>query len=327
MGGFPTAAAEEAGPGGDGRPRHNILGRCLATARRTLGHYRRVARNRLDGAARRLRISAARAVCVYRLDPRNIGDLKCGPRQYFDSLKSFQEIDIFEFQEMGVGVDAKVVIAGGGGMLANDFCARGLERMAAGRGTTLICWGAGHNAHGSDRIGRIDLLDRFDLVGLRDYGHGYDWVPCVSCMDPAFDRPYPIEHEVAIYEHHTYRFSDVAPSVPRLSNDCPDFGKVLAFLGSAETVVTTSYHGAYWATLLGRKVVVADPFSSKFGGFKHPPVICSSEDWRRAVPRARAYPESLAECRVANLAFADKVDEAIARHGRGRLSGGRRRGS
>lgn len=37
-----------------------------------------------------------------------------------------------------------------------------------------------------------------------------------------------------------------------------DFNETVAFLGSSEVVLTTSYHGLYWATLLGRKVVVLE---------------------------------------------------------------------
>jgi len=67
-------------------------------------------------------------------------------------------------------------------------------------------------------------------------------------------------------------------------------------------VVTNSYHGAYWATLLGRRVV-AIPNMSKMYRFKHAPVIGRAQDWRKLAALAVAYPEALAECRAANLAF------------------------
>ena len=46
-----------------------------------------------------------------------------------------------------------------------------------------------------------------------------------------------------------------------------DENKTIEFIGSGDVVVTNSYHGAYWATLLG-KVVVAFPWASKFYGLK-----------------------------------------------------------
>jgi exopolysaccharide biosynthesis predicted pyruvyltransferase EpsI len=90
---------------------------------------------------------------------------------------------------------------------------------------------------------------------------------------------------------------------------------VIAFLGSAETVVTNSYHGAYWATLLGRRVVVVDPFSTKFFFLKHRPVIAALQDYTKAISRTRIYPESLSECREANLNFSVKVKNLLSARG------------
>jgi hypothetical protein len=289
--------------------------------RQLVGPLRRLAKSlrRPIDVIRRGQIASASMLCISRWDRHNIGDIKAAPREYFDFLRDFKHIDIKEdFGRHNVDLASKLVVVGGGGIL---YFNREMERLGASRGSTLICWGAGHNTHGSDQIGRIDLLDRFALVGIRDFGYGYEWVPCVSCMDPAFDRAYPIAHDVVIYEHRWFSGFDNDASIPRLNNSCTHFGKVIAFLGSAETVVTTSYHGAYWATLLGRKALVVDPFSTKFYGFKHRPVLCSSAEWRHALERACVYPEALAECRAANQAFAERVAEVVECHRRNRAHG------
>jgi hypothetical protein len=299
--------------------------RDLFGARTILGRYRRKIRDEFGETVRRLRLAAAPLVCIFRRDEHNIGDIMSAPRNYFGFLRQAAHVEIRDYLQKDPDISNKVAVIGGGGIFVFR---EEMARVAASRGSTLICWGVGHNTHGADRIDRIDLLERFALVGLRDYGYtfGHEWVPCVSCMTPIFDRPFAIEHDVVIYEHHEFGFGDADPSIPRLSNDCMDFDKVIAFLGSAETVVTTSYHGAYWATLLGRKAVVADPFSSKFQGYKHRPAFCTSADWREALPRARAYPEALAECREANVAFADKVAEVVDQHTRRPWrTGGRRK--
>lgn len=303
---------------GGGSPREagsqtGLLGRGFSTARSAIGDYRRGARNWLGETMHRVKLSMAPTLCISRIDRSNIGDMKAAPREYFGFLRESTHMDIHEYIYFDPRLASKVVVVGGGGIFV--FPAE-IGRIVTSRGATLICWGAGHNTHGSSQIGRIDMLDRFQLVGTRDYGYGYEWVPCASCMDPAFDRDYPIEHDVVIYDHQHYPFRGGDPSIPRLSNACTDFGQVIAFLGSAETVVTTSYHGAYWATLLGRRAVVVDPFSSKFYGFRHAPVLSSAEDWRRAVEEARSYPAALSECRAANQAFAEKVYEVIERQGR-----------
>ena len=109
---------------------------------------------------------------------------------------------------------------------------------------------------------------------------------------------------------------------------------MLEFLGSSEVVVTSAYHGLYWATLLGRKVVVANMFSSKFAAFPFPPALLDDTDagvdasaiinangandvgdaLERAIARARAYPHALRECRDANTRFFGRVQELLAQH-------------
>jgi hypothetical protein len=86
-----------------------------------------------------------------------------------------------------------------------------------------------------------------------------------------------------------------------------DEARIFAWLGSSETVVTNSYHGAYWATLFGRKVIVVNAYSGKFTHF-HPsmqPPVVEAKDWRTAKPVS---PEgALALCRIASLKFYEKV--------------------
>ena len=48
------------------------------------------------------------------------------------------------------------------------------------------------------------------------------------------------------------------------------FEDVVAFLGSGAVIVTNSYHGAYWATLLGRPTVLWNPWCSEILLLKYP---------------------------------------------------------
>jgi hypothetical protein len=287
----------------------------LSAAGRALVHAPRRALTLARETIRQLRIRSAPELSIYRIDPENLGDLKSAPAAYFDFLAGMYPLDLYEYCSSGVELDRKLVVLGGGGVFVLE---KELQSLAASPSTTLICWGAGHNTHGDHRIGRVGLLDRFALVGIRDHGQGYEWVPCASCMDPAFDRSDPVEHDVVIYDHRHYRVGEEDPSIPRMSNSCADFDAVIRFLGSAATVLTSTYHGAYWATLLGRQVIVVDPFSSKFFGLKHPPVMTSSNEWRDALGRVRSYPEALDECRSANRSFAEKAFEVIEGHRRTR---------
>ena len=86
--------------------------------------------------------------------------------------------------------------------------------------------------------------------------------------------------------------------------------QILTFLGSAETVVTNTYHGVYWATLLGRKVVCI-PWGTKFSMFKHPPTFANETNWHEKIEEAKSYPRALKECRTANTDFFADVKKLI----------------
>ena len=153
-------------------------------------------------------------------------------------------------------------------------------------------------------------LEAFDLIGLRDYGTQYHWVPCASCMLDVLDvLPRDVEHEIVIYEHK--RIPIQIEGFPKQTNDGNDIEGVCKFLSSSDIVITNSYHGAYWATLLGKRVFVV-PNMSKMYRLKHAPVIGHAEDWKRLVGLTRSYPEALEECRSANIEFSKLVQEVLA---------------
>ena len=196
----------------------------------------------------------------------------------------------------------------------NEFVrifAKAQQEILTNKGPKIL-WGAGHN----QRTNKKEPLDwpkwmsKFDLIGVRDYMQGYDWVPCSSCMHPAFDKQYEVTNKIIWFEHkkQLIKGGDFGPTpIPRVVNSGQNFEQTIALLGSAETVVTNSYHGVYWATLLGRKVVCVDPWTSKFFNFKHMPVLAKSRDWENKLNEAASYPHALQECREANINFWEKV--------------------
>lgn len=245
------------------------------------------------------------ATTVYRVDETNVGDAFCAPARYFDIDGAAHDI---------IGLDATtlrgMVVVGGGGLIAQTFAPMMTALAQARPGmAALVGWGIGESLN-IDRKGGMVLpfagelpgyLDAFDLLGVRDYGTRFRWTPCASCLAPEFDQPRPAPvHPVVIYEHKRIPIPIEGP--PRLSNTGNDLAAVLDFLASAEVVVTNSYHGAYWATLLGRRVV-AVPNMSKIYRFKHAPAIGRAEHWRKLADVAAPYPDALAECRAANAAF------------------------
>jgi hypothetical protein len=249
---------------------------------------------------------------VFRMDPTNVGDWYCSPIRYFD----FGEVQSSDIKSPRIEPGDRVIV-GGGGLISVNF-QRHMERLRdlRTRMRALVAWGIGESLINDKGGGLVDrwsgplpgYLRSFDLVGVRDYGTEYRWVPCASCMLEHFDRDFPIEHEVCIYEHKRIPIPIEGP--PRRSNDGNDIDGTLAFLGSAELVITNSYHGAYWAMLLGRKVI-AIPNLSKMYGFRHPPVVCAPDEWRERRKDAVAYENILEDCRSSNRSFYEDVRNLV----------------
>lgn len=239
-----------------------------------------------------------RAAYSHFKDTLNAGDRASCPRQYFDLPEGM----IVNIGEPLLGVD--VAIYGGGAV------ARALWDIERRDPDILrIAWGVG----GTERRSKIShhKPHGFALYGSRDWpADPIEWVPCVSCMSPLFDRSYKIERDAVL-------FFNADPRIPRPDIDLPamsnqnSFSDIVVFLGSAETIVTNSYHGSYWATLLGRKSVIVGAYSSKFYGYRFRPGYDAGEGWFRAAATAVTYPHALSVCRRANLEFYDRVTRAI----------------
>ncbi|MBD2577470.1 hypothetical protein [Oscillatoria sp. FACHB-1406] len=273
------------------------------------------------------------------IDPGNIGDSLSAPSAYF-SFPGYR-VEAADIRAVQADqIDNKYIIVGGGGLLYSRFLDNFLKLREAGNVKKLIAWGIGQQNYSLSTIKDVrsfnysEYLDGFDLMGIRDSDSPYSWVPCASCLHPSLDKKREIEHELVIFSHKKFQLN--MPRIPRLTNASSSFDEVLDFLGSGETILTSSYHGAYWGTLLGRKVL-AFPFSSKFYTLKHQPAIygvekwrqekitfslfkkrlyefryknkfsCSTEGWQEALKDCRSYPEALQECRDRNQWYYERV--------------------
>jgi len=255
-------------------------------------------------------INFAANLNILRKDPNNVGDFWASPVTYFDFLKGTVHVDpqrdysLNNYALANKSGRKHVQILGGGGVFIFNEIPLINESKKINPLTKLVCWGAGHNRHNVIKIqpddGLPDYLKNWDLVGVRDYNQGYEWVPCVSCMHPAFDKKYEAKYKVVVYEHKDYRVSDhiTRNGYPRMTNAGNDIEKVINFLGSAELVITSTYHGVYWSTLLNKKVIIVNPFSSKFSALKHEhPMPKFPEEWENYIDETKSYPSALSECR------------------------------
>lgn len=99
--------------------------------------------------------------------------------------------------------------------------------------------------------------------------------------------------------------------------------KAIKFLSEAEYIITNSFHGAYWATLLNRKVIVLPfskdgniKFSDKFLTLKYKPVYIDSFEGienflEEKLKEAKNYKDALKDARTRNIEFYKKVKSSL----------------
>ncbi len=230
----------------------------------------------------------------------NTGDVYCTPYHYFD----FPDARWFDFGDKIP--PSKVIIFGGGAIEPRLRSDRFHDLVEA---EYKVGWGIGTSRSGMKDPGV--LVNDLDLCGVREFDRlgtkdaGAEYVPCVSCMSPLFDMPYREKNDVVVYKHAVKDLPSDLSKFPMMNNRAP-FDEVIEFLGTSNCVITNSFHGVYWATLLGKKVVCL-PFSSKFYGFKFPPFYAKPNCWQEGVENAISYKEALEDCRNINRDFYKKV--------------------
>jgi hypothetical protein len=245
---------------------------------------------------------------VHRRDYHNIGDLTASPFRYFGCETGRRVIDIEWMRSVPriLASRSEPLILGGGGL---QFFAEAMVAILNHYKGPIIGWGIGENRPLGTPAPFIPM-ERFALLGVRDWQAGFDWVPCPSCMAPEFAvfRDQAPSHEFVVYDHRHVRLP--VEGLPRLSNACMDFRKVISFLASGETVITNSYHGAYWARLLARRVVVF-PFATRLLHMRFPPVIADATNYRQRACEDHPEHGALEICREKTLMFASRVSELL----------------
>ncbi|WP_424494503.1 polysaccharide pyruvyl transferase family protein [Salinimicrobium sp. GXAS 041] len=265
-------------------------------------------------------------VNIHRIDSKNVGDFYCAPHLYFKSLHD-KKLDIFDYKipdkkvtENWINtISHNALIIGGGGILNRGSFQKQMKlfESLSYKNKKMVIWGAGHNSKDRKDFGKILNytidINRFGLVGTRDYKASNTWVPCVSCLNPVFNEVYNSSQEIGVIFHKktmknksiTSKFKDF----PTTSNTT-NLESLIEFIGNSETIITDSYHAMYWAILLEKKVVVI-PNSSKFFDFKYQPIFSRFETCIEDVKKARTYSGVLEECKEINLKFAQKAFEYL----------------
>lgn len=243
-------------------------------------------------------------VNLFHCDADNVGDQMCGPAQYLWPT-TFSNAPL----RKGLGKNRQAVIVGGG-QIFEQLRHIAEERASQNNATKLLAWGVGLPIRGSrdERVHRVAA--QYELFSTRnhDWSDILPFVPCASCLSPIFDRKMQPQHEIVVYKHRRKPGpEDVPSSIPQFSNSMSSFVSAIEFIASGDTVVTSSYHGVYWAQLLGRRVVCL-PYNHKFRTFEHTPCFAEAHTWKAALRRALRTHPLLEEYREKNRAFGKKAE-------------------
>lgn len=244
---------------------------------------------------------------VHRKVRDNVGDMYCNPSRYFN----LGDVSSEELLYNKTNLSNKTLVVGGGGLIHKKFSGH-IETLISKNPTNTVLWAIGHNfgkryfEKSQGKVYYPDWIDYCSLVGIRDWIDDYEkyYLPCVSCMHPAFDKTYKVRHDVVYFTHAFKTKFENKEVRPLITNKTTNFNNVIEFLGSSNTVVTDSYHGAYWAQLLGKNVQVAS-WSVKFNHMKYPPYFLNSinDSYK---PVNNSVPGFLQECREYNNNFYQK---------------------
>ena len=224
----------------------------------------------------------------------NLGDRICQPHHYFDLPLT----DCISWKQRNL---PDVNYLSGGGGIDRSRLIRLIQLHPQAR---IITWAHGWIYRQVQLLHPVPGVEHFSS---RDWGQGgAEWTPCPSCMNEWLDKDYPIERDVGLYFNPDFPLPQVGMDIER-RNNLGEEPEIFSWLGGCELVLTNSYHGAYWATLLGRKVIVVNPHSGKFMYF-HPSMqmpVCVASEWRNQEPRVAD--GSLEMCREVNRKYYDKV--------------------
>lgn len=242
----------------------------------------------------------------------NLGDLVAGPYQYFAFKDATHEVVHVRDLNHTHARRADMVIIGGGAVASAARQVWGVAKRPR-----IVAWGVGQTKHGAIARHVSPAARLYDLYGSREVPllDGERWVPCPSCMHTSIDeaKTNAPSRYAGVYVNSDpniigrYPLPESIARLPKRTNRT-GLGEALRFIASCEVLLTNSYHGAYWAQLIGRPVILVGAYSAKFHAYKHqPPVWDGRGNWEDLIPSAVPPTNFLTEARWANIEFHTEV--------------------
>ena len=209
----------------------------------------------------------------------NCGDYQSSPlNYYYDFFKDYclvyHDINSVRFALIQKN---DVVILGGGGLLDNLPDWNQTISKVLDIGAFVIGWSVGFHKRLGFQPATKDLdFEKFGLLAVRDFEHEtkLPWLPCVTCMSPYLWKTGEIKRNIGIISHRFYPISGLP--YEKMDNQA-SFDDITDFIASSDVIITSSYHAAYWAMLMGKIVICTNEFSYKFYHFKHKPQFLSRD--------------------------------------------------
>ena len=219
----------------------------------------------------------------------NPGDSSCSPYAYLDFGKRTKIcLSIHEIIKENIS-ESDTVIIGGGGMLNNMYLP--LIESILRENIKVIFWSIGTNRHFWPGFSRniflntvcrskfifqqkvryhltrsiytnieMGILEMSQKAGLRDFQNNFEILPCCSCLHPVFDEYKSMKDEnrfkVGIFGHKNFLDINEPPNSTKFDYIGKDIRYVVKSIAFCETVLTSSYHCAYWAMLLDKNVIL-----------------------------------------------------------------------
>ncbi len=225
---------------------------------------------------------------TFRADATNAGDWYSAPLKYFDFFNYNKEY--YDFLDPPRNkIQSDVLIVGGGGLVATE---EWFNLLIYWRNIVnakiYVLWGIGIDKEYQNS----KLLKLFDLVGIRQKGTIFDFVPCASCLHPIFDKHIDNKGTGDVIISHWKR---IIPNSNFTNHD--PFEENIKRISSATKVITTSYHIWYWAKLLKKNVIIYNS-----NNFKKP-----------LAQKMFTLPDkiNIDDCRSININFAKKITNLI----------------
>lgn len=248
---------------------------------------------------------------LFRKDYSNPGDTWSSPVHYLGDKWEGITLDVDTVHNLEDRQFDNVFIGGGALFTIKNYMNNINETLKTIKFKNLIVWGTGRGL-----AYNYPFLDQTpNLIGFREWEPDYfsniiDWVPCASVMHPLIKKYREVNHikDFLVIDHWKREQIIFPAEHARITNKPQNIESMLEAISKYKWVLTTSYHAAYWATLLNKRVIVlkVETEDNKFRAFKHAPVVSNKFNWELIVSSVN-YPDAYEESLTANLNFKSKI--------------------